>query len=282
MGITTIETVRDLRRSVRALRHDGKRVALVPTMGALHEGHLSLVRAARERADVVVMSIFVNPTQFGPHEDCERYPRDLERDRALAGEAGVDLLFHPAVEEIYPEGDATRVEVGRVADGLCGASRPGHFRGVATVVAKLLIACEPDMAVFGRKDYQQWRVIERMVRDLRMGVEIIGAPIVREADGLALSSRNAYLSKAQRTAALALPRALAAGADAAGGDERNAARIRKIMTEVVGREPDVRLDYLAVVDPQELQPVELIEGAVLLAGALFVGSTRLIDNRELA
>jgi pantoate--beta-alanine ligase len=278
---TVLETVSDLRRASREQRMAGRRVGMVPTMGALHPGHLSLVELARQRADWVVMSVFVNPTQFGPGEDFESYPRDLETDRRLASEAGVDALFHPAAEEVYPSGDSTRVRVSRLTDRLCGPWRPGHFEGVATVVAKLLIACEPDVAVFGRKDYQQWRVIQRMATDLRLGVEVVGAPTVREPDGLAMSSRNRYLSPAQRTAALALPRALEAGEEAVRRGERDPARLEARMREVAEAEPGVEVEYLEVVEARELQPVGTILGETLLAGAIRVGTARLIDNREI-
>jgi len=280
VAIRIIEPPDDLRRASREARGRGLRVAMVPTMGALHEGHLSLVRTARERADLVVMSVFVNPTQFGPGEDFERYPRDLEADNRLAEESGVDILFHPQVETMYPEGETTRIEVDRLSEQLCGATRPGHFRGVATVVAKLLIACEPDVAVFGRKDYQQWRVLERMCRDLLLDVEIVGAPIVREPDGLAMSSRNAYLSPEERTAARVLPRALDGGAQAVADGERDPSAVVERMKGVVRSEPRARVDYLEAVDARELQPVEVLRGPTLLAGAVFIGRTRLIDNRE--
>jgi pantoate--beta-alanine ligase len=281
MPLIVLETVRDLRRASRFRRLAGGRVALVPTMGALHRGHLSLVELARQHADWVVMSVFVNPTQFGPGEDFDTYPRDLEGDRRQAEEAGVDALFHPRVEEIYPVGDVTRVQVSRLTEHLCGPWRRGHFEGVATVVAKLLIACEPDVAVFGRKDYQQWRVIQRMTRDLRLGVDILGAPTVREPDGLAMSSRNRYLSRAQRSAALVLPRALAAGEEAVWAGERDPARLEGWMREVAGAEPAVEVEYLEVVDALELQPMSTVRGQALLAGAIRVGSARLIDNREI-
>jgi pantoate--beta-alanine ligase len=280
--VQVIETPSELRRASRRARIEGVRVALVPTMGALHEGHLSLVRCAREHADRVVMSVFVNPTQFGPGEDFESYPRDFDRDRQLAEGAGVDILFHPAVEAFYPPGNATRVEVeGLLGDGLCGRTRPEHFRGVTTVVAKLLLASEPDVAVFGRKDYQQWRILERMAADLLLEVEVVGAPIVREPDGLALSSRNRYLSVEEREAALALPRALSAGADAVSGGERNPGRVVAVMREVLAEEPLARADYLEVVNAEDLQPLQVLQGSALLAGAAHVGATRLIDNREI-
>ena len=271
----------ELRNACRAARASGRRVGLVPTMGALHEGHLSLVSLARERADLVVLTAFVNPTQFGPGEDLDTYPRDLDADRRLAEAAGVDVLFHPTFASMYPEGDATRVEVEGLAELLCGASRPGHFRGVATVVTKLLILCEPDVAVFGRKDYQQWRGLERLARDLLMDVEILGAPIIRETDGLALSSRNRYLTAGERQAALALPRALDAGAKAVKGGERDPARVTARMMAVASENPAVRIDYMEALDAGRLRRVERLGGETLLAGAIHAGNTRLIDNREL-
>ena len=280
MSLLTLETADDLRRAAREQRRSGRRIALVPTMGALHAGHLSLVQEARRRADWVVLSLFVNPAQFGPQEDLDAYPRDLESDRRVVQEAGVDVLYHPAVQAMYPPGDATRVRVSRLTEGLCGPQRPGHFEGVATVVTKLLAACEPDVAVFGRKDYQQWRVIQRMTRDLALGTEIVGAPIVREPDGLALSSRNRYLSPTERTAALALPRALEAGEDAVRAGETEAAAVIRRMKEVVDAQPGVTAEYLEIVDALELQALSSLQGEILLAGALCVGPARLIDNRE--
>jgi pantoate--beta-alanine ligase len=280
MGIIRLEKPDELRRATREQRQAGRRIALVPTMGALHAGHLSLVEAARRHANWVVMSLFVNPTQFGPEEDLEAYPRDLEGDAAQAEAAGVDVLYHPSVEDMYPPGDSTRVRVERLTEGLCGPFRPGHFEGVATVVAKLLAACQPDVAVFGRKDFQQLRVIERMVRDLALGVEILGAPIVREADGLALSSRNRYLSPEERAAALALPRSLEAGEQAIRGGATDAAAVRHCMQETANAQPGVTVEYLEAVDAAELAPLSVLNGEILLAGAIRVGSARLIDNRE--
>jgi pantoate--beta-alanine ligase len=282
MSLITLQTPEELRRASREQRSCGKRIALVPTMGALHAGHISLTEAARQRADWVVLSLFVNPTQFGPDEDLAAYPRDLKGDQRKAEEAGVDLLYHPAPEAMYPPGDATRVQVSRLTETLCGPWRPGHFEGVATVVTKLLAACEADVAVFGRKDYQQWRVIERMTRDLALGTEIVGAPIVREPDGLALSSRNRYLSAMQRQAALALPRALAAGEQAVRAGETEAAAVVRRMEEVVEAQPGVTAEYLEVVDARELQALSTLEGEILLAGAVRMGRARLIDNREVS
>jgi pantoate--beta-alanine ligase len=281
--VRVIETGDGLRQASRAARREGRRVGFVPTMGALHAGHLSLVDEARRRADLVVLSIFVNPTQFGPAEDFASYPRDLERDASLAERAGVDILFNPSsAAMLYPPGEATRVTVSRLTAHLCGAHRPGHFEGVATVVTKLLALCEPDVAIFGRKDYQQWRVIERLARDLMLPVEIVGAPLKRDPDGLAMSSRNVALEPSERTAALCLPRALAAGVAAAAAGERAVPSLLSEMRAVLAAEPRARVEYLEAVDPHELQPLERIEGGALLAGAIFVGRTRLIDNRELA
>jgi pantoate--beta-alanine ligase len=280
MSLITLKTPEELRRAAREQRRSGQRIALVPTMGALHPGHLSLVQAARQRADWIVLSLFVNPAQFGPNEDLDAYPRDLEGDRRVAEKAGVDVLYHPAVQAMYPPGDATRVQVNRLTEGLCGPWRPGHFEGVSTVVTKLLAACEPDVAVFGRKDYQQWRVIQRMTRDLALGTEIVGAPIVREADGLALSSRNRYLSPRERAAALALPRALEAGEQAVRAGETEAAAVIGRMKEVVDAQPGVTAEYLEVVDARELLALSTLQGEILLAGAIRVGQARLIDNRE--
>jgi pantoate--beta-alanine ligase len=274
----TIETVRDMQAEADRIRSAGRRIGLVPTMGALHEGHLSLVREARRRADVVAVSIYVNPTQFGPQEDFARYPRDPDRDAGLAAGAGADVLFVPGDADMYPDGACTWVEVTGLTDTLCGASRPGHFRGVTTVVAKLFNAVKPHTAVFGQKDAQQAVVIRRMTRDLGWGVEIVTAPVVREPDGLALSSRNAYLSPPERRDALALSAGLAAAARLAAGGER---RADAIAAEVRGRleaAPSVRVDYVAVVHPETLAPLGRIDGPALVAVAAFVGRTRLIDN----
>ena len=267
-----------------AARQEGLRLALVPTMGSLHAGHASLLREARRRADaggrrgLALASIFVNPTQFGPGEDLARYPRDLEGDLATCGQAGVDLVLAPAdPAQVFPPDHQSWVTVERVSQGLCGASRPGHFRGVATVVAKLLNLTRPDVAIFGEKDWQQLAVLRAMVRDLAFGVEVVGMPIVREADGLALSSRNAYLSAEERGRALALSRALFEARDAVAGGAREAAPLlarARARLEAAG----ARVDYVELVDPLALTPVARAEpGAVLLLAAL-VGRTRLIDN----
>jgi len=267
-------------REVRG--RDGLRVALVPTMGALHDGHLSLVSLARRHADRVVASVFVNPVQFDRADDFARYPRDLERDGALLAGAGADVLFAPDVSEIYPPGSQTFVTVDALSQPLCGGHRPGHFRGVATVVLKLFTAVQPHVAVFGEKDYQQLALIRRMVRDLFLDVDVIGAPIVREADGLAMSSRNRHLEATERAAARCLPEALGAAEAALAGGERSAAAVVAAAAAVMAREPLARVDYVALVDPETLAPVETVDDRAVLALAVWIGSTRLIDNRLLA
>lgn len=253
-------------------------MGLVPTMGYLHEGHLSLVRRARAENGFVVLSIFVNPTQFGPGEDLERYPRDLERDLRLAEEAGVDLVFAPEAEGVYAPDHRTWVEVEELTEGLCGRSRPGHFRGVTTVVMKLFGICRPDRAYFGQKDAQQALVIRRMVRDLDLGVEVVVAPIVREPDGLALSSRNVYLSEEERRAAPVVWNALCDAEAAVRGGERDAEVVREQVRGRIEGAPGARVDYVDLVSTQTLQSVEGITGEVLLAVAVYFGKTRLIDN----
>lgn len=250
----------------------------VPTMGYLHEGHLSLVRRARAENDRVAVSIFVNPTQFGPHEDYARYPRDLERDLRLLEPLGVDLVFVPSVEEMYPPGFQTWVIVEEVSRPLEGASRPGHFRGVATVVAKLFNILQPDRAYFGQKDAQQTVVIRRMVQDLNIPVEIAICPTVREPDGLAMSSRNTYLNPEERRAATVLFRALQAAKARYEAGERDAERLREAMREVIRAEPLARIDYVSVAHPETLQELERVEGPALLSLAVYIGTTRLIDN----
>jgi pantoate--beta-alanine ligase len=271
-------TITEMRAASRAARSDGKTVGLVPTMGALHEGHLSLVRAARAQCDRVVVSIFVNPLQFGPNEDLAKYPRDFDRDSELLKQEGVDLIFAPSVEEMYPPGGVTYVTVEGLSDKLCGASRPGHFRGVATVVAKLFHVVEPDRAFFGQKDAAQSTIIRRMVRDLNMPVQIVVCPIVREADGLAMSSRNAYLDAQQRKSALVLYRSLRAVEEAFNNGEREVATLVETGKRVLADDPSVRLDYFEIVDPEMLDPITDITRKALVAVAAFVGNTRLIDN----
>jgi len=273
-----LHSIDETRAACRALKQGERQLGFVPTMGALHEGHLSLVRAARARCPVVTASIFVNPTQFGPNEDFAKYPRVFERDRELLEAEGVDLLFAPPVEEMYPAGAVTFVTVEELSEKLCGRSRPGHFRGVTTVVAKLFHIVEPDVAFFGQKDAAQAAIIRRMVRDLALPVEIAVCPIVREVDGLALSSRNAYLDPAQRKAATVLYRALMRIQALADRGERDAGKLIAAGKEVVAQEPGIRLDYLEMVDNESLDPVADIAGGALVAIAGFAGATRLIDN----
>ena len=275
-----LRSVDELRRWSRVSRTAPEsRVGLVPTMGALHAGHGSLIRAARAACSHVAVSLFVNPTQFGPNEDYARYPRSFDADCALAEREGADVLFAPAVEELYPNGPAsTFVEVPELGDRLDGASRPGHFRGVATVVAKLLIAAEPDRAFFGQKDAAQVAVLRRMVADLRLGVEIVVCPIVRDPDGLAISSRNVYLSVAERGQALTLSRAIGEVAMLVARGERRAGILMAAAREIFAAEPMIRIDYIAAVDWSTLLPVETAEPGTLFAVAAYVGKTRLIDN----
>jgi pantoate--beta-alanine ligase len=267
-----------MRTASRAARRAGKRLGFVPTMGALHEGHLSLVRAARSSCDALAASIFVNPTQFAHNEDLAKYPRSFERDRELLEREGVELLFAPSVEEMYPAGAVTWVTVEGLSDKLDGRSRPGHFRGVATVVAKLFHIVEPDAAFFGQKDAAQVAIIRRMVRDLNLPAEIVVCPIVRESDGLAMSSRNVYLDADQRKRALALNRALTRVRRMADGGQRKTSELVAAGRAEFAGESSVRLDYLEIVDPDTLDPVDSISSGALVAVAAFVGSTRLIDN----
>jgi len=263
-------------------RQQSGTLGLVPTMGALHAGHLSLVEAARRECERVAVTVFVNPTQFGPSEDYARYPRDLDRDAALLEKAGADVVFAPSVEIMYPPGSETTVDIGSVAVPLEGERRPGHFRGVATVVLKLLGITTPDRAYFGEKDAQQLAVIRRLVADLNVPVTIRGCPIVREKDGLALSSRNAYLTPEQRQAAPVLCRALDAAESLWKKDERRGDKLREALFETLAREPLVRVDYAAVADPVTFREVDLASGPVRLLLAVFLGETRLIDNRLLS
>lgn len=263
------------------MRSQGRRLGLVPTMGALHEGHLSLIRAARAQCDVVAVSLFVNPKQFGPTEDLSRYPRPFEKDRKLLEEEGVEILFAPPVEEMYPGGATTWVNVEELSDKLDGRSRPGHFRGVATVVSKLFHILEPNAAFFGQKDAAQCAVILRMVRDLNFPVEILIGAIVREPDGLAMSSRNAYLNPEERARALILQRSLQTVGEKFATGERDAARLVAGGVAEFAKEPQVKLDYFEIVDPDTLDPIAQITSCSLVAVAAYVGATRLIDNQLL-
>ena len=282
MTVELIKTPTDMRARSDAWRAAGKRIAFVPTMGYLHAGHVSLLDEARRRGDVLVLSIFVNPTQFGPKEDLSRYPRDLDGDLAKAERAGVDVAYVPDAGSMYPPGYQTFVDVEELQKGLCGASRPGHFRGVATVVLKLFHAVQPHVALFGRKDYQQLRVLSRMVRDLDLGIEVVGMPIVREPDGLAMSSRNAYLSADERLRALALSRALLAARVSFEEGERDAARLVDCARSTLHLTPGVRLDYLELRDAESLAELHgRLTRPAVMAVAAFVGATRLIDNQLL-
>jgi pantoate--beta-alanine ligase len=277
-----LTSILDIRAWTSAERTAGRRIALVPTMGYLHEGHLALVDEARRRADSVVLSIFVNPLQFGPQEDLGRYPRDLPRDRALASGRGVDTLFVPRAAEMYPAGSEVRVVAGAMSERWEGAARPGHFTGVLTVVAKLFHLTQPDVVCFGQKDIQQLALVRRMVRDLDWPLEIAMVRTVREADGLAMSSRNAYLGAADRARAVILSRALRAAHDAWYAGEARADLLEARMRDVLVQEPGVTVEYIAVVDPETLAPVETADGTTIVALAAKVGSTRLIDNIVLA
>jgi len=273
-----IRSASDLQRTALALRSAGKRIGCVPTMGFLHAGHLSLVKLARERSDVVILTLFVNPTQFGPQEDLAKYPRNFERDAARCREAGVDILFAPEAAEMYVADASIYVVEEQLSRGLCGASRPGHFRGVCTVVAKLFNLCLPHVAVFGEKDAQQLRISRRMTRDLNFPVEIVSGPTLREADGLAMSSRNTYLSADERPQALVLKCALDEAARIFQAGERDATVLKTAMHRIITQAPAAKIDYVEIVDDATLEPVPTLQKPVLIALAVFIGKTRLIDN----
>jgi pantoate--beta-alanine ligase len=276
--VNIITSITDMQQTALALKREGKRIAFVPTMGFLHEGHASLLREGRRCGDVLVLSIFVNPIQFGPGEDLERYPRNLEGDCAIARASGVDIVFTPTVPEMYPAGFQTSIRVRDLALPLCGASRPGHFDGVATVVTKLFNIVQPDVALFGTKDFQQLAIIRRMSTDLALPVEIVGMPIVREADGLAMSSRNAYLTPEQRRSALCLSRAIRLVRERYAAGERNAATLLAAARELIAAEPAATVDYLELRDSAMLEPEATVSDTTLLALAVKIGATRLIDN----
>ena len=278
LTLRVLQTIDEMHAACLEARRSGRRLGLVPTMGALHAGHLSLVRAARAQSDVVAVSIFVNPLQFGPKEDFTRYPRDFEKDRALLNQERVDLVFAPHAEEMYGRQSSTYVTVEGLSERLCGRSRPGHFRGVTTVVAKLFHIVEPDVAFFGQKDAAQAAIIRKMAHDLNFEIQIVVAPIVREPDGLAMSSRNAYLTPEQRKQAVVLYRALMRVQTLADRGERSAAELISAGEEVIREEPGVKLEYLEVVDPDTLEPVADVSRGALVAVAALVGTTRLIDN----
>ena len=274
----TINSIKEMHQYADKIRGRGDSIGFVPTMGFLHEGHLSLMRKAREENNTLVVSIFVNPTQFGPGEDLEDYPRDLDKDSDLCREVGTDILFFPSVEEMYPENFRTTVDVSGLTQVLCGRSRPTHFQGVTTVVAKLFSIVKPHRAYFGLKDYQQYRVISCMAEDLDMDLEVIGLPTVREPDGLAMSSRNKYLSDEERKSALSLSRSLAAADRMVREGITEVKEIETGVREIIESESHTRIDYVEVVDPEELTHLDRINGRALLALAVHVGQARLIDN----
>lgn len=274
--IPVVKTIDEIRNAVKTAKKQGKTIGFVPTMGFLHEGHKSLIVRAASENDYVVVSDFVNPTQFGPNEDFESYPRDIEKDRALCTEAGADIIFNPEPDEMYCD-PLTTVSVDKITKTLCGASRPIHFDGVATVVSKLFNIVAPDRAYFGQKDAQQLIVIKKMVKDLNFDIEIVGCPIIREEDGLAKSSRNTYLNEAERKAALCLSRALNKGRSMIEMGEKSAKTVKKAITDEINREPLSRIDYVEISDLETLQPTDSTNG-VLVAVAVYIGKTRLIDN----
>lgn len=277
-NIQCFETIAAFRLYLDQQRLDGRRIGFVPTMGYLHDGHLSLIHAARQTCDIVTMSIFVNPRQFGPQEDLDAYPRDLARDLNLAQQAGVDAVFIPSVNEMYPAHFNTEVIVHELTDTLCGASRPGHFKGVTTVVAKLFNIVGPVSAYFGQKDYQQAAVIRKMVTDLQMPIDVVTCPIIREQDGLAMSSRNAYLNPSERQAAVVLWNALQFAEQRIAQGERQAAQLLRALRDFINAEPHATIDYVAITDPATLQKIESMRGTILIALAVYIGKTRLIDN----
>lgn len=276
--IKVVSTVDETRAQVKEWKKQGLTVGLVPTMGFLHEGHQSLIKKAVEENDRVVVSVFVNPIQFAPNEDLETYPRDLVADAKLCDRTGADLIFHPAPEEMYPNGFSTHIQMDNLTKELCGKTRPTHFGGVCTVVGKLFNIVQPNKAYFGQKDAQQLAIIKRMVRDLNFDLEIVGCPIIREPDGLAKSSRNTYLNADERKAALILSKSIELGRELVANGERNAQAVIKAMTDKINTEPLARIDYVNVVDALSIEPLDTLRGEVLVAVAVYIGKTRLIDN----
>lgn len=274
----TIDTVNEMQKRCEELRLSGQTIALIPTMGFFHDGHLELMRVGKRRSDKVIISIFVNPTQFGPTEDFDEYPRDMEGDLSKAQEVGVDLVFVPSVEEIYPDGFQTHITVEKVTKYLCGLSRPGHFDGVATVVAKLFNITKPRLAIFGQKDFQQLTMIRRMVKDLNMDIEIVGVPTVRESDGLAMSSRNQYLSPEKRRSALSLKKSLELAHDMFDKGEKDAIKIKSAIEKLILSFSYTEIDYVTICDPITMEDIDNLEEQILIALAVRVGKTRLIDN----
>lgn len=273
-----ITDIKAMQKKADELRAIGKKIGFVPTMGFLHEGHLNLIREAKKRCDTTIMSIYVNPTQFGPDEDLDDYPRDFDRDCSLAEKEGCDIIFHPDSKQIYPDNYLTYVEVEDITSVLCGASRPGHFKGVTTIVTKLFNIVKPHVAVFGQKDAQQAIVIKKMTRDLNLDIDIVVAPIVREKDGLAKSSRNTYLSGDEREQALVLNQSLKMAEKEIKSGERNAEKLKSAIVDLITRQPDAVIDYVEIVEADTLAPVTIITNEVLIALAVKIGRTRLIDN----
>lgn len=278
LKMETVHTIQEARKIIKAWKKDGLTVGLVPTMGFLHEGHESLVKKAAAENDKVVVSIFVNPIQFGPNEDLEAYPRDLDKDKLVCENANADLIFNPSPEEMYFDNAVTSVTVKELTEGLCGSKRPVHFQGVCTVVSKLFNIVAPDRAYFGEKDAQQLAVIKRMVRDLNFDIDIVGCPIVREEDGLAKSSRNTYLSKDERKAAVVLNESLSLAKETLRSGEQYASKLASIISKKISSEPLAKIDYIEIVDSSELKPVCKISSSILVAIAVYIGNTRLIDN----
>ncbi len=277
-----IKSIDEMQKISKVYKKNGKTIGFVPTMGYLHEGHISLIRCAKRENDIVIVSIFVNPIQFGENEDLDKYPRDIKRDLTICNNEGVDIVFNPSYKDMYPEGFQTYVVVEELTKGLCGDYRPGHFKGVTTVVTKLFNIVKPDRAYFGKKDYQQFKVIQRMVKDLNMDVEVIGCPLIREEDGLAMSSRNKYLSPEERESALSLSRALFRAKEMFEEGERSAEKLKEEMERIILSYPHVKeIQYIEIVDPETLKPKKEAERGDVIALAVFVGDTRLIDNIEL-
>ncbi|ACM61067.1 pantoate--beta-alanine ligase [Caldicellulosiruptor bescii] len=276
--MVVVQKIQEMKEIAKKLKKEGKSIGFVPTMGYLHEGHLSLVRLSKQQNDITIMSIFVNPIQFGPNEDYDRYPRDFERDKSLAEKEGVDYIFYPSVEEMYPEDFKTVVSVKKITEIMCGKSRPGHFDGVATVVLKLFNIVNPDRAYFGQKDAQQLAVIKQMVKDLNLDVEIVPCPIVREQDGLAMSSRNVYLSEEERKSATVLYRALNLAKEMIEKGQKDVSSIKRAMEEMILKEKYTKIDYIEFVNNDTFEIISKVEGKVLIALAVFVGKARLIDN----
>jgi pantoate--beta-alanine ligase len=277
-----ITTIAKMKQFSLQAKNKGKTIGLVPTMGYLHNGHLSLVKKAKEQCDIVVVSIFVNPIQFGPKEDLKKYPRDLARDKALLNKMKVDAIFYPSASSMYPAGYSTYVEVQNIQNGLCGALRPGHFKGVATIVAKLFNIVKPDIAYFGKKDYQQQALIKKMIDDLNMDVQLVGMPTIRENDGLAMSSRNKYLKGNDRKNAAILSRALRFAKELAGNGTKDAKTIKTAMVKLIKTKPGIKIDYINIVDPATLKDIKTIHGKGVIALAAYLGKTRLIDNIEVS